>query len=360
MVKSHNPSERHPKSPAQRNSWMELTGQSLSPGFQRLLCQDHHSLSLKFNSLSLMITTRILLLPMSRSPIFIVRNRQWWMLILLLAVHLLLHSLNFIIQHRQWWMLVLPLAVHLPLCSLNFIIQHRQWWMLVLPLAIHLPLRSLNFIIQHRQWWMLVLLLAVHLPLRSLNFIIQHRRWCMLVLPLAVHLPLHSLNFIIQHRRWCMQVYSSIISHSWLSVASPNPPMLLMPAQSPFTPPPQIAGSSAYRPYSPSFYTPTSFYKGADASHTNVSQPFYLMFVKGNIFRCAGCGLKNLRQIDGRPLKISVCNTKSMCCLKTPRLESISSPTTSEMCIIIHGVPLSPQITLASIQAISKSLLMYS
>ena len=89
--------------------------------------------------------------------------------------------------------------------------------------------------------------------------------------------------------------------HHYPSVASPNPPMLLIPAQSPFTPPPQIAGSSAYRPYSPSFYTPTSYYKGADASHTNVSQPFYLMFVKGNISRCAGCGLKNLRQIDGSP-----------------------------------------------------------
>ena len=32
-------------------------------------------------------------------------------------------------------------------------------------------------------------------------------------------------------------------------------------------------------------------------------QPFFLTFVKGNISRCAGCGLKDLRQIDGRPYR---------------------------------------------------------
>ena len=48
-------------------------------------------------------------------------------------------------------------------------------------------------------------------------------------------------------------------------------------------------------------YTPFGFSPGSADMSQDDKQPFFLSFIKGNISRCAGCGLKDLRQIDGRP-----------------------------------------------------------
>lgn len=72
-------------------------------------------------------------------------------------------------------------------------------------------------------------------------------------------------------------------------------------AQMPFFPHP----SSGFDYYNQMTYPPFAYshFPGAGPSqcHDDERQPFFLTFVKGNISRCAGCGLKDLRQVDGKP-----------------------------------------------------------
>lgn len=51
-------------------------------------------------------------------------------------------------------------------------------------------------------------------------------------------------------------------------------------------------------PYSP--YTPFVMNSNAGASSSHEQHPFFLTFVKGNISRCVGCGLKTLKQANGK------------------------------------------------------------
>ena len=55
-------------------------------------------------------------------------------------------------------------------------------------------------------------------------------------------------------------------------------------------------------PYSPFVYAPFSI--GTTPSQKVPQQmPFWIVFIKGNISRCAGCGLRNLKNTDGSPLQ---------------------------------------------------------
>ena len=61
-------------------------------------------------------------------------------------------------------------------------------------------------------------------------------------------------------------------------------------------------GYSPYYSYFPStsgYYFPSTSNAGPLQDHEK--QPFILAFVRGNISRCIGCGLKDLRQIDEKP-----------------------------------------------------------
>jgi hypothetical protein len=59
------------------------------------------------------------------------------------------------------------------------------------------------------------------------------------------------------------------------------------------------------------------------------SLPFLLVFVKGNISRCAGCGKKNLRDVNGKctlPLTIYASCTRNSLHLRIPTLDYVKHP----------------------------------
>ena len=66
------------------------------------------------------------------------------------------------------------------------------------------------------------------------------------------------------------------------------------------SPPPlqSIHPTNLSMPYSPFVYAPLPF--GTLPTHSTCQKtPFWLVFIKGNISRCAGCGQHNLRNTDG-------------------------------------------------------------
>ena len=79
----------------------------------------------------------------------------------------------------------------------------------------------------------------------------------------------------------------------WLTVG--NKEASRNPHQSEVHWPPSTSGID----YTPFGFSP--FPTGSADMSQDDKQPFFLSFIKGNISRCAGCGLKDLRQIDGRP-----------------------------------------------------------
>ena len=79
----------------------------------------------------------------------------------------------------------------------------------------------------------------------------------------------------------------------WLPVS--NKEASRNPHQSEVHWPPSTSGID----YTPFGFSP--FPTGSADMSQDDKQPFFLSFIKGNISRCAGCGLKDLRQIDGRP-----------------------------------------------------------
>ena len=82
------------------------------------------------------------------------------------------------------------------------------------------------------------------------------------------------------------------------------PPLLPDTSYSSCGQPPPLTGVTQHvtLPYSPMVYAPVmmgpSPHQQLESSNTNV---FWLMFVKGNISRCTGCGQRTLRGEDGRP-----------------------------------------------------------
>jgi len=80
-----------------------------------------------------------------------------------------------------------------------------------------------------------------------------------------------------------------------LSMASCTSTTLCGPA--PLLPSLHSSVTNLSMPYSPIVYAPLSF--GATPPHHRT--PFWVVFVKGNISRCAGCGQRNLQTTDGSP-----------------------------------------------------------